>query len=66
MEYIMTSNTTTWIEVKDTDEIVRWEMPGQVLEGIFHGGKPAGEKHNLLYRITDSDGHERKTWETLF
>ena len=57
--------TPTWIEVKETDLIVRWETPGQVLEGIFHGGKPAGDKKNTLYLVTDPDGHEQKTWETF-
>ena len=60
----MTSNTTTWIEVKDTDAIVRWEQPGQSLEGTFLGGKPAGDKGNTLYQITDPDGQTHKCWET--
>jgi len=59
----MTTNAL-WTEVEETDLIVRWEQPGQVLEGIFHGGKPAGDKKNTLYQVTDPDGHDRKTWET--
>lgn len=62
----MTPTTTQWIEIKDdNDVIVRWETPGQSLEGIFLGGKPSGDKKNLLFEITDPDGKPHKTWETL-
>jgi hypothetical protein len=57
----MTNNATTWVEVKETNPIVRWETPGQMLEGTFHGGKPAGDKGSLLYQITDPDGQLHKT-----
>jgi hypothetical protein len=54
-----------WQEAKGTsDAIVRFEQPGTVLEGIFLGGQPAGDKRNQLYSLK-SNGQIVKFWETF-
>ena len=61
----MTPTTNTgWTEVKDqSDLMIRWETPGQTLEGVYTGGKPAGPKGNTLYSFTAPDGTVKKSWE---
>lgn len=61
-----TTNTTQWTEVKDRGDsaVIKFEHPGQVVEGVFHGSKPAGPKGNLLFSVTASDGATKKFWET--